>query len=142
MDSAYLLWEATRTLGRERALGITAVSPSLPASEREDAERLAREHGFSHLLIETNENERAEYAANPTNRCYFCKSTLYEKALPVARERGFKWIATGTNADDIGDWRPGLKAAEENGAVHPMLEAGLTKEDIRTLARVASGEGV
>jgi uncharacterized protein len=134
VDSAYLLWEATQTLGAENALGITAVSPSLPASERECAERLAQAHGFNHLLIETNENENSDYAANPTNRCYFCKSTLYEHAIPVARERGFQWIATGTNADDIGDWRPGLRAAEENGALHPMLEVGLTKEDIRALA--------
>ena len=106
VDSVYLLWEATETLGAENALGITAVSPSLPVSEREETVRLAKKHGFNHLLIQNDENENPDYAANPINRCYFCKSTLYEKAIAAARARGFELIASGANADDLGDWRP------------------------------------
>jgi uncharacterized protein len=135
IDSTYLLKIATETLGAENVLGVTAESPSLPMSELEDARRLAKEHGFNHLVIQTHEHENPEYAANPPNRCHFCKSELYTQVVPIAKERGHTWIASGANADDTGDWRPGLKAAEEHGVIHPLLEVALTKSEIRALAR-------
>ncbi len=140
VDSTCLLKVATETLGRENALGITAESPSLPTAELEVARRIARDHGFNHLVVATHELDDPNYAANPLDRCYFCKAEMFRVILPIARERGFRWVATGTNADDLGDFRPGMRAAEESGVVHPLLEAGLTKDDVRALAREAGLE--
>ncbi len=134
IDSTYLLKVATETLGPENALGITAESPSLPASELRLARQLAAEHGFNHLVIQTHEVESADYAANPQNRCYFCKSELYDRLLPLARERGFPHVASGAIADDLGDWRPGLTAAAEHQVIHPLVQAEMTKADVRELA--------
>ncbi len=140
IDSTYLLKAATEVLGAENALGVTAESPSLPASELTAARRIAEEHGLRHLVIQTHEIDDPNYASNPIDRCYHCKSELYSAVIPLAREHGFAWVASGTNADDMGDWRPGLRAAAERGVVHPLLEADLTKEEIRELAREAGLE--
>jgi uncharacterized protein len=140
VDSTYLLKAATETLGLENALGVTAESPSLPASELRMARRIAAEHGFNHLVIQTHEIDDPNYTSNPQDRCYFCKSELYTTLVPLARARGFAKVASGAIADDLGDWRPGLTAAAENDVVHPLAEAGMTKEDVRALAREAGLE--
>lgn len=140
VDSTYLLKVATETLGSENALGVTAESPSLAASELALARRIAADHGFNHLVIQTREIENPNYALNPQNRCYFCKSELYARLVPLARERGFAHVLSGAIADDLGDHRPGLTAAEENAVLHPLMEAGLTKPEVRALARAAGLE--
>jgi uncharacterized protein len=101
------------------------------------AVRLAREFGFQHEIIETNEMARPEYRANPANRCYFCKNELYTHLSSIARHRGIATIADGSNADDRGDYRPGRQAAREFGVISPLEEAGLTKEEIRELSHRA-----
>ena len=136
VDSAYLAWAATDVLG-DRALCITADSPSYPARHRELALRVAREFGLRHELISTDEVDRPDYRANPENRCYFCKHELYTRLSALARERGIVHILDGTNADDRGDYRPGRRAAREFGVRSPLDEAGLTKSEIRELSRVA-----
>jgi pyridinium-3,5-biscarboxylic acid mononucleotide sulfurtransferase len=136
VDSAYLAYAATQVLG-PRALCITADSPSYPDRHRQLAVQLAREFGFQHELIRTGELERAEYRANPANRCYFCKHELYTHLSGIARERGIAAIADGSNADDRGDYRPGRQAAREFGVQSPLDAVGLTKDEIRELARRA-----
>jgi uncharacterized protein len=136
VDSAYLAWAATEVLG-DRALCVTADSPSYPAHHRELALRVAREFDLHHEIILTDEMQRAEYRANPENRCYFCKHELYRRLTDLARERGFAYVADGTNADDRGDYRPGRRAAKEFGVRSPLDEAGLTKAQIREGARAA-----
>ena len=136
VDSAYLAYAATQVLG-QRALCITAESPSYPDRHRQLAIRLARDFGFRHELIHTQEMERAEYRANPANRCYFCKHELYTHLSAIARERGVEVIADGSNADDRGDYRPGRQAAREFGVRSPLDDAGLTKDEIRELSRRA-----
>jgi pyridinium-3,5-biscarboxylic acid mononucleotide sulfurtransferase len=133
VDSAYLAYAATQVLG-ERALCITAESPSYPDRHRQLAIRLARDFGFRHELIHTRELERPEYRANPANRCYFCKHELYTQLTAIARERGVEVIADGSNADDRGDYRPGRQAAREFGVRSPLDDAGLTKDEIRELS--------
>jgi len=134
VDSSLLLRLAKDALG-ERCLALTAVSPSLPARERADAERTAREIGVRHLWIESNELERGDFAANPTNRCYFCKSELFDLCFEAAAEHGLPTVVYGATADDLGDHRPGMAAARERGARAPLLEAGLGKPEIRELSR-------
>jgi pyridinium-3,5-biscarboxylic acid mononucleotide sulfurtransferase len=134
VDSAYLAYAATNVLG-DRALCITADSPSYPDHHRQLALRLAREFGFHHELIQTNELDRPEYRANPANRCYYCKQELYTQLAEIARHRGIAAIADGNNADDRGDYRPGRRAAREFGVRSPLDDAGLTKEEIRELSR-------
>jgi uncharacterized protein len=133
VDSAYLAYAATQVLG-ERALCITADSPSYPDRHRQLAIRLARDFGFRHELIHTRELERPEYRANPANRCYFCKHELYTQLTAIARERGVEVIADGSNADDRGDYRPGRQATREFGVRSPLDDAGLTKDEIRELS--------
>jgi uncharacterized protein len=134
VDSAYLACVATRVLGAN-ALCLTADSPSYPDRHRQLALRTAREFSLRHEIVHTAELERAEYRANPTNRCYYCKHELYTLLSRIARERGVAAIVDGSNADDRGDYRPGRTAAREFGVRSPLDEAGLTKDDIRTLAR-------
>ena len=134
VDSALLLKVAADVLGDD-ALGVTAVSPSLPVAAREETARLAAEIGARHLIIETHEVERADYRANDAMRCYFCKDELYTTLSAYAREHGFSAILDGTNIDDRGDHRPGRKAAREFGVCSPLAEVGFTKGDVRTLAR-------
>ena len=137
VDSAYLAWAATEVLGRDRALCITADSPSYPDNHRQIALRVAREFNLRHEVIRTGELERDEYRANPTNRCYYCKHELYTSLTAIAKERGFDVIVDGANADDRGDYRPGRQAAREFGVRSPLDECGLAKADIRELSRHA-----
>lgn len=136
VDSAYLAWAATEVLG-DNALCVTAESPSYPAHHRQLALTVAREFDLHHEIIFTGEIDRAEYRANPENRCYFCKHELYTRLTQLAHERGFATVADGTNADDRGDYRPGRLAAKEFGVRSPLDEAGLTKAQIRELSRIA-----
>ena len=136
VDSAYLAFAASRALG-DRMLCVTADSPSYPRRHREMAERIAREFGLPHEFIETSEMDRPEYRANPANRCYYCKTELYEHLSELATARGFSAIADGSNADDRGDYRPGRQAAREFGVKSPLDDADLTKGEIRELSRRA-----
>lgn len=135
VDSAFVLKVAHDVLG-DRALGLTALSPALPASEREEAGSLARELGAAHVLVDSHEIDDPSYAANPTNRCYYCKSELYTVAAREAKARGLAAVLNGTNLDDLGDYRPGLDAAREAGVRSPLVEAGLTKADVRRCAQL------
>ena len=136
VDSALLAYAATRVLGRN-ALCVTADSPSYPERHRAMAADVARQFDFNHEVILTAEMARPEYRANPANRCYYCKHELYTHLSALARERGIAVIADGSNADDRGDYRPGRQAAREFGVRSPLDEAGLTKDEIRELSRVA-----
>jgi pyridinium-3,5-biscarboxylic acid mononucleotide sulfurtransferase len=136
VDSAYLAYAAHRALG-DGALAVTADSASYPERHRKLALRLAREFGFNHLVIRTDEMARPEYRANPANRCYYCKQELYTHLSAIARERGIPVVADGANADDRGDYRPGRQAAREFGVRSPLDEADLSKDEIRELSRRA-----
>ena len=136
VDSAYLAIAAHDALG-ERALAVTADSPSYPDTHRQLALSVARDFNFAHEVIQTAELERPEYRANPANRCYYCKDELYSQLAAIARDRGFAVVIDGNNADDRGDYRPGRQAAREHGVRSPLDEADLTKDDIRQLAREA-----
>ncbi len=135
-DSAYLAWAATGVLGQS-VLCVTADSPSYPDRHRQLALTVAREAGLRHEIIQTSELDRAEYRANPTNRCYYCKHELYTALTRIASDRGFAVLADGSNADDRGDYRPGRQAAREFGVQSPLDEVGLTKAEIRELSRRA-----
>lgn len=119
----------------EKALAVTASSETYPAHELESAKRLAREIGIAHLIIETKELEIKGFSDNPPERCYFCKSELFEKLRDIATKEGYASIVDGTNIDDTQDYRPGSKAAQELGVRSPLKEAGFTKDDIRRLSR-------
>jgi uncharacterized protein len=136
VDSAYLAWAATDVLG-DRALCVTAESPSYPAHHRQLALTVARECRLRHEIIVTGEIDRPEYRANPENRCFFCKHELYTQLTRIARERGFAHVVDGTNADDRGDYRPGRAAARQFGVRSPLDEAGMTKAEIREQSRLA-----
>jgi uncharacterized protein len=136
VDSAYLAWAAHRALG-SAALAITAESPSYPQSHREMALRVAREFGIAHRFIDTHEVENPDYARNPADRCYFCKSELFGVLERLRRELGFGAVAYGINLDDTRDFRPGHRAAEEHRVLSPLLDAGLGKLEIRELSRRA-----
>jgi len=135
-DSAYLAWAATDVLGPS-VLCVTADSPSYPDRHRQLALAVARDVNLRHEFIHTSELERAEYRANPANRCYYCKHELYGSLTGIARARGFAEVADGSNADDRGDYRPGRRAAREFGVRSPLDEVGLTKAEIRELSRRA-----
>jgi uncharacterized protein len=134
VDSTFLLKVAHDVLG-ERCTALTAVSITMAASERAAATELAQVMGVRHEVIESNELERPGFAANPVDRCYHCKAELLEIARPAADRLGLREVLLGTNLDDLGDHRPGLKAANQRGARHPMVDAELTKEDIRLLSK-------
>jgi uncharacterized protein len=136
VDSAYLAWAADAALG-ERALAVTAISASFSAHDREQAERCARQGGFRHEFIHTGELANPLYVANHADRCYHCKTELFDALDRMAAERGFAAVAYGINADDPHDFRPGHRAAAEHRVLAPLLDAGLTKAEIRTLAREA-----
>jgi pyridinium-3,5-biscarboxylic acid mononucleotide sulfurtransferase len=135
VDSAYLAYVANRTLG-DRALSVTADSPSYSERHRQIALRIAREFGLRHEVIHTSELEQPEYRANPANRCYFCKRELYTHLSRIAAARGAV-VVDGNNADDRGDYRPGRQAAREFGVRSPLDEVDLTKNEIRELSRRA-----
>lgn len=134
VDSTVLLKIAVVTLGRDKVLAVTGRSPSVPSAELNSAADLADRCGSAHLFLDTQEFDDPRYLANPTNRCYFCKSELYDQLAPVARERGLAAVINGANADDLGDFRPGLQAAGEREVHAPMAEVGLTKPEVRALA--------
>ncbi len=136
VDSTFLLKVARDELG-DACWALTVVSPTLARSERDDAVALAAELGLGDrfLLRDSHELERPGFAQNPTDRCYMCKSELLEVAAPLAAERGLGAVLLGTNLDDLGDHRPGLAAANEHGAAHPMVDARLSKPDVRALSR-------
>ncbi len=134
VDSALVLHVATSELG-ERALGVTGRSESLAEREYEGALEFASASGARHEVVPTRELSDPNYAANPVNRCYFCKSELYAKLRAIADARGFAAIVDGFNLDDEHDVRPGRKAAREHGVRSPLAEAGFTKADVRGLAR-------
>jgi uncharacterized protein len=136
VDSAFLAVTAARVLG-SRAVSITADSPSYPERHRQIALETARQFSLRHEIIHTSEVERTEYRANPANRCYYCKHELYTHLTAIARDRGIAAVADGSNADDRGDYRPGRQAAREFGILSPLDEVGLTKREIRDLARTA-----
>ncbi|MBN2562682.1 MAG: ATP-dependent sacrificial sulfur transferase LarE [Phycisphaerae bacterium] len=134
VDSVFVLKVAVEALGARNVLAVTGDSPSVPARDREDARRAAESMGVEHLLIDPGDLENPEYLSNPPNRCYHCKDALYERIEPVLAERGLRTIVSGTNADDLGDYRPGRLAAKEHSVREPCAEAGLTKADIRALS--------
>jgi len=135
-DSAFLLAAATRALGTDRVVAGTAVSPSLPATELEQAGDFARGLGVRHLTPATDEMSREGYAANGRDRCFHCKAELLDVLVPTAADLGMAAVATGTNADDARDgFRPGIRAAALAGAVTPLRDAGLTKDQVREASR-------
>lgn len=135
-DSAYLAWAAHRVLG-EDAVAITADSASIPESHKRDAEAFARECGFRHEYVETHEFENPDYVRNDPDRCYHCKDELFSVLDELAAARSIAHIVYGVNVDDIGDYRPGQKAAKLHQVKAPLVEAGLTKAEIRELSRRA-----
>lgn len=134
VDSALVLRAAVEALG-ERALALTAVSPTLPVEETEAAIALAKELGARHELVDAHELEVEAYAANTGDRCYHCKTELFSLASAAAAARGAGAVVDGTIVDDLGDHRPGLKAAAERGVRHPLLDVGYTKVEVRETAR-------
>src|SRR5579864_19564 len=135
-DSAYLAWMAHHTLG-ERALAITALSPSFSAYDRQQAETFVRSENVRHEFVQTREFENPLYVMNQADRCYHCKTELFGMLATLRAERGLGAVAYGVNADDMKDFRPGHRAASEFGVVAPLLDAGLTKAEIRELSRRA-----
>jgi uncharacterized protein len=136
VDSAYLAYVANQELGG-RALAATGDSASYPSFQRELAGALTKQFDLNHEMVLTEEFNDLNYTTNPPNRCYYCKSELYTKLGQLARERGFEVICDGTNADDVGDYRPGREAARQMGVRSPLLECGLNKSEIRELSRRA-----
>ena len=134
VDSALLAVIAYEVLD-EKALAVTANSPSLAPSELEGAIGLATDLGIHYQIIETKETEREDYQANNPNRCFFCKDELYSHLVKYADSQGYAVITNGTNVDDLGDYRPGLEAAKQYGVRSPLVEANLTKQDIRDLSK-------
>jgi uncharacterized protein len=133
VDSAFLAATAHEILGSD-ALAATAVSPAVAERELAQAEDLARRFGWNHVLLETHELARVGYARNDPQRCYWCKTELFEMLEPIAKARGAE-IAVGTNRDDLSDFRPGIAAARERSVKTPLADAGLTKSDVRALSR-------
>jgi uncharacterized protein len=133
VDSALVMTVAHQTLG-ERALACIGISPSYPTREMRDAVKLAEQLGVPYRLVNTEEYLDANYAANPTNRCYFCKSELHDQLKKIATEEGWQAVLDGNNISDLGDDRPGMQAAREHGVRSPLIEANITKPEVRELA--------
>ncbi len=134
VDSALVLKVASEELGND-TVAVTADSPSLPRRELEETKKIAMQIGARHLIISTHETENKDYLKNPNNRCYYCKSELYSKLKTVAAQLGIKNILNGTNLDDLGDYRPGLKAAQEHSIISPLKDARVSKNEVRELSR-------
>jgi pyridinium-3,5-biscarboxylic acid mononucleotide sulfurtransferase len=136
VDSAYLAYAAHQVLG-PRTLAAIADSPSLPRAELDDALRLADEYGFPVEVVRTSEFESEDYLRNEPDRCFHCKQALFDEVFPLAAARGLAHVALGTVTDDLGDIRPGLVSAKRRGAKQPLLDAGMSKDDVRRAARDA-----
>lgn len=136
VDSSYLAYEAHRVLG-DAVLAVTADSPSYPRSHRDMAEQIVADFGIPHRFVSTLEMQSADYRANRPDRCYHCKSELFDVLGGLRSDLGFDAVAYGVNLDDTGDFRPGQRAADEQGVLSPLLDARLTKSDIRSLSREA-----
>jgi len=134
VDSTLVAKIAYDVLG-DRALAVTAESPSLLPEELEDARIQAATIGITHELVKTHEMDNPNYTSNPVNRCYFCKSELHDTLKPLALQRGYPYVVDGVNADDLGDYRPGIQAAKERGARSPLAEVGVTKVEVRQLSK-------
>lgn len=134
VDSTLVAKIAYDALG-DRALAVTAVSPSLLPEELEDAKIQAATIGIPHKLVQTHEMENPNYTSNPVNRCYFCKSELHDTLKPLALQLGYPYVVDGVNADDLHDYRPGIQAAKERGARSPLAEVGITKVEVRQLSQ-------
>ncbi len=134
IDSALILKVAYDVLGN-KAIAVTANSPSLPRRELEETKKIAKQIGVRHLIINTQETKNEDYLKNPSNRCYYCKTELYTKLKYISEQLGIKNIINGTNFDDLSDYRPGLKAADENNVISPLKHAKFTKKEIRELAK-------
>ncbi|GBF79329.1 ATP-dependent sacrificial sulfur transferase LarE [Aphanothece sacrum] len=134
IDSTLVAKIAYDTLG-DRALAITAVSPSLLPEDLEEAKIQAQTIGIPHELVITQEMENPNYTANPVNRCYFCKSELHDTLKPLALKKGYPYVVDGVNADDLQDYRPGIQAAKERGARSPLAEVGMSKVEVRQLSQ-------
>ncbi len=135
VDSTYLAVLAREVLGRNNVLAVLGRSASVPAEQSQSAIAVAERHDVPLRIVGTGEVEDPRYAANPVNRCYFCKSVLWTELVPLARDRGIAVVVDGTNADDVGEYRPGAKAAREQGVESPLADVGLTKAEIRALSR-------
>ncbi len=135
-DSAYLAWAAGRALG-DGALAVTADSASIPASHKLDAEAFVRQFGLRHEYIATYEFDNPDYVKNDADRCFHCKDELFVRLEEVGRERGIEHIIYGVNVDDLGDYRPGQSAAKKHQVKAPLVDAGLSKAEIRELSRLA-----
>ncbi|MHB2019863.1 MAG: ATP-dependent sacrificial sulfur transferase LarE [Candidatus Xenobia bacterium] len=136
VDSTYLLWAAHRALG-EACLAVTAISPSYTQEDKQRAQELAVQIGVRHVLIETQEMANADYVKNAPDRCFYCKQELFSKMAPLAQQEGLQWLAYGAITDDLGDFRPGQQAAKQAGARAPLIEAELSKVEIRELSAAA-----
>lgn len=136
VDSTFLSYTAHDVLG-DKALAVTAVSPTLPESEEQDARDMAADIGIRHLVVHSTEFSDPEFVKNPKNRCYICKKIRFTALVDLAKQKGYHWVVDGGNVDDLGDFRPGMKALEEmaDAVRSPMIEAGITKADIRALSR-------
>jgi pyridinium-3,5-biscarboxylic acid mononucleotide sulfurtransferase len=134
IDSTLVAKVAYDVLG-DRALAVTAKSPSLLPEELEDAIAQAATIGIAHQVVETHELDNPNYASNPVDRCYFCKSELHDTLKPIALKFGYPFVIDGVNADDLQDYRPGIQAAKERGARSPLAELGITKLEVREIAR-------
>ena len=134
VDSSYLALIATQELGR-RAVCITGLSPSVSQKQRDEAIKIAEDLNFNFKTIRTDEIENPLYRANPTNRCYHCKTELYDKLLSIAQKSEVEFVLDGANTDDVGDYRPGRQAAAEKGVRSPLIEVGLAKSEIRELSK-------
>ena len=135
VDSTFLLALAAQTLGARNVLAVMGISPSLAQRERQEGLRLTRDLGVELVEVPTAELDDPMYAANPANRCFYCKSDLFRRLREIATERGFAAVLSGANADDRGDFRPGLEAGELLGVRNPLMEANLTKDEIRAASR-------
>jgi len=134
VDSTLVAKIAYDVLG-DRALAVTAISPSLLPEELEDAKIQAATIGIPHKIVQTHEMENPNYTSNPVNRCYFCKSELHDTLKPLAIKLGYPYVVDGVNADDLHDYRPGIQAAKERGARSPLAEVGVTKAEVRQLSQ-------
>jgi uncharacterized protein len=133
VDSTFLVKAAA--LSGIRALAVTGFSPTMPEQDLQDAEEMARSIGIPHRVIESAELEIDDFRKNPPDRCFHCKNELFGRLREIAVSEGYRFVLDGSNLDDLGDWRPGRRAAREHGVRSPLVEAGLAKEDIRSLSR-------